>query len=605
MDLCGWRPPAAISVLSAGILKRMSSADQRALTQLIDELGTASARAQGLGAVITTYDKLVCCSEQRLYLCVDRAVMKGVGLLKVGVKKLFIRTVTGSVKEIEPLCCLDFYVHESQQRKGIGQKMFIEMLAQENSSAERMAYDRPSEKLLPFLRKNFGLSRYVAQPNNYVVFEQYFQNRPPSARRNHESVSNRPLTREKRGRRGRNSQRDNQPREQQQNYHQPQQQQRGGGTSVGQTSSGFPFEPVSKSAQNIPRQPVQTMRGGGGGGYSPPGPMKHHGREMPHFQQPAEGRVLYGRRQGQQYLNKDHPNRRQPHHQQQQQQQPHRHHQQQQQQQQPQQLQQPQSQHLWKEQQQQQQQQQQPPPPPPHRHHQPPQSGGGMGSTGRMGQSGLPFEPVSMSAAERNRSTIVHDLRGVTGPGRYGGGWGGGDGVGGGGGGRPPLHGGGQNKLPRLNGGGGDYGGANTNQQHNSHQYPHNGTSSSINNNNNINNNGNGNGGGGGGGNGGGMMMNGTLGGGVGGNGGKYAPFGGGGGGGGGGHHHHHHVQSARADSFASPISFPGNQPGFTAGRPSLSQPSVRPTPQSIGANNTTQTSGYGNNSNFLSTSLW
>ena len=36
-----------------------------------------------------------------------------IGILKVGVKKLFIRNEAASIKEISPLCVLDFYVHES------------------------------------------------------------------------------------------------------------------------------------------------------------------------------------------------------------------------------------------------------------------------------------------------------------------------------------------------------------------------------------------------------------------------------------------------------------------------------------------------------------
>jgi alpha-tubulin N-acetyltransferase 1 len=43
---------------------------------------------------------------------------KVLGLLKVGVKKLFIRNDSGAIKEINPLCVLDFYVHESVQRNG-------------------------------------------------------------------------------------------------------------------------------------------------------------------------------------------------------------------------------------------------------------------------------------------------------------------------------------------------------------------------------------------------------------------------------------------------------------------------------------------------------
>lgn len=54
------------------------------------------------------------------------------GLLKVGVKNLFIRGGLGSYQEIKPLCVLDFYVHESVQRLGIGKELFERMLENEN-----------------------------------------------------------------------------------------------------------------------------------------------------------------------------------------------------------------------------------------------------------------------------------------------------------------------------------------------------------------------------------------------------------------------------------------------------------------------------------------
>jgi alpha-tubulin N-acetyltransferase 1 len=45
---------------------------------------------------------------------------KAIGFLKMGKKNLFIRNNIGTIKEISPLCVLDFYVHESQQRSGNG-----------------------------------------------------------------------------------------------------------------------------------------------------------------------------------------------------------------------------------------------------------------------------------------------------------------------------------------------------------------------------------------------------------------------------------------------------------------------------------------------------
>lgn len=37
-----------------------------------------------------------------------------------------------------------------------------------------MAYDRPSIKLLSFLKKHFNLYEYIPQANNFVVFNDYF-----------------------------------------------------------------------------------------------------------------------------------------------------------------------------------------------------------------------------------------------------------------------------------------------------------------------------------------------------------------------------------------------------------------------------------------------
>ena len=47
------------------------------------------------------------------------------GFLKTGKKNLFYRDYVGNVKQITPLCVLDFYVHESVQRGGIGKVIII------------------------------------------------------------------------------------------------------------------------------------------------------------------------------------------------------------------------------------------------------------------------------------------------------------------------------------------------------------------------------------------------------------------------------------------------------------------------------------------------
>ena len=128
-------------------------------------------QSQGLPATITTSSKFFT-SDNTLYLKIheDRVV----GLLKMGRKRLFIRDEVGQVKEIEPLCVLDFYVHESCQRSGHGLKLFEFMLKIEKYQPHFLGYDKPSIKLLSFLKKHFGLEYFVPQANNYVVFSNYW-----------------------------------------------------------------------------------------------------------------------------------------------------------------------------------------------------------------------------------------------------------------------------------------------------------------------------------------------------------------------------------------------------------------------------------------------
>lgn len=142
------------------------------LVQILDRMGEASSKAQGLGQVITTYSKFVSSEDNRLYIIVeDNRVC---GILKLGKKNLFHYDGSGQVKELRPLCVLDFYVHESVQRKGVGKILFEKMLDNENIEPHRLAYDRPSPKFIGFLQKHYGLSQYVPQNNNFVVFDQYW-----------------------------------------------------------------------------------------------------------------------------------------------------------------------------------------------------------------------------------------------------------------------------------------------------------------------------------------------------------------------------------------------------------------------------------------------
>ena len=123
-----------------------------------------------------------------------------IGFLKMGWKNLFIFNLTGMYIQKRCFCCLDFYIHESKQRQGYGKKLFDFMLKvsiwcthlnflcrialmllncilflKDNSiTVNVIPFDRPSEKLLKFLQKHYHLSTIVPQPNNFIVYEEFF-----------------------------------------------------------------------------------------------------------------------------------------------------------------------------------------------------------------------------------------------------------------------------------------------------------------------------------------------------------------------------------------------------------------------------------------------
>jgi hypothetical protein len=67
------------------------------------------------------------CLLPELQLACARSQGKVDGYVKVGPKKLFINH-ENRMCEIEPLCVLDIYVHQSRQRSGVGYKLFCSML---------------------------------------------------------------------------------------------------------------------------------------------------------------------------------------------------------------------------------------------------------------------------------------------------------------------------------------------------------------------------------------------------------------------------------------------------------------------------------------------
>lgn len=52
--------------------------------------------------------------------------------------------------------------------------VILTTLQTENIEPRQLAYDRPSPKLVAFLRKHCGLIEFFPQPNNFVIFDDYF-----------------------------------------------------------------------------------------------------------------------------------------------------------------------------------------------------------------------------------------------------------------------------------------------------------------------------------------------------------------------------------------------------------------------------------------------
>ena len=134
--------------------------------EILNSMGEASSRAQQLNTIITSAHKFFI-SNHRIFIKADQN--KVLGFIKVGNKKLFLRDRNFNYHEVNTLCVLDFYVHESTQRRGIGKQLFDYMLKFEKKIPTELAYDRPSEKLLSFLNKYFGLNDYIYNDTNRAI----------------------------------------------------------------------------------------------------------------------------------------------------------------------------------------------------------------------------------------------------------------------------------------------------------------------------------------------------------------------------------------------------------------------------------------------------
>ncbi|XP_067634000.1 alpha-tubulin N-acetyltransferase 1-like [Eurosta solidaginis] len=152
------------------------------ISKIIDRMGELSAIAQKLNKPVTTAQKLRMSDNHVVYLMADLAKdgdgRRGevTGLLKIGFKDLYLFDELGQARKVDKTpCILDFYIHDSRQRTGLGKVLFQTMLSEEKWVPVKCSVDRPSEKLLSFLKKHYGLERCIPQANHFVLYDGFFE----------------------------------------------------------------------------------------------------------------------------------------------------------------------------------------------------------------------------------------------------------------------------------------------------------------------------------------------------------------------------------------------------------------------------------------------
>ena len=159
------------SVLEGSCQNRIIPGYRLYVKEILDKMGQLSARAQNLPTVVTSTGQFFP-SNYRLFIKAEGN--RVFGYIKIGPKKLFLRDRLFNYHERKTLCVLDFYVYERVQRKGIGKQLFDYMLNYENINPDSLAYDRPTLRLLSFLKKNYGLDNYITQSNSFIIFDSFF-----------------------------------------------------------------------------------------------------------------------------------------------------------------------------------------------------------------------------------------------------------------------------------------------------------------------------------------------------------------------------------------------------------------------------------------------
>jgi alpha-tubulin N-acetyltransferase 1 len=135
-------------------------------------MGELSSKSQNLLVNVTTTNRFFP-SDHTLIIKADKN--KVLGYIKVGPKRLFLRDRICNYHERKTLCVLDFYIYDTEQRKGLGKEIFDFMLNYKKINPGELAYDRPTLRFLAFLKRNYGLENYIQQENNFTIYDEFFE----------------------------------------------------------------------------------------------------------------------------------------------------------------------------------------------------------------------------------------------------------------------------------------------------------------------------------------------------------------------------------------------------------------------------------------------
>jgi len=142
------------------------------IKEILDKMGELSSKSQNLLVNVTTTNRFFP-SDHTLIIKADKN--KVLGYIKVGPKRLFLRDRICNYHERKTLCVLDFYIYDTEQRKGLGKEIFDFMLNYKKINPGELAYDRPTLRFLAFLKRNYGLENYIQQENNFTIYDEFFE----------------------------------------------------------------------------------------------------------------------------------------------------------------------------------------------------------------------------------------------------------------------------------------------------------------------------------------------------------------------------------------------------------------------------------------------